>query len=140
MSQSTQITENVMDELVIRLLDKKSTKKPLFGNAPAKNQRYEPKIDNTAKLLINQIKHLEQKLYSLSLEVNTAKEQLNELLNKQGTKENAEHYLKLMSYLHKAINEGNSPEIIKQELISKGWQKEIIDKVFSIISPVKPIF
>ena len=138
MSQSLQTTENVMDELVIKLLDKKSIKKPLFDNTPAKNQGYKPKIDNTAKLLINQIKFLEQKLYSLSLEVNTAKEQLNEMLNKQGTKENAEHYIRLMSYLHKLLSEGTPKETIKQELISKGWQEEVIDKVFNIISPVEP--
>lgn len=141
MQPHPQTTEtDVIDQLVARLVDKKSIKKPLFGKSPTNNQKseYEQRIDNTAKLLINQIKQIEQKLYSLSLELKNAKEQLNALLNKHNLKENAkqiENHIKLMSYIHSSLSQGTPPEIIKQELISQGWPKEMVDRLFSAILP-----
>ena len=91
--QQIQTTEtNEMDQLVIKLLDKKSIENPIFGDSSVNNQRteHEQKINNTAKLLINRIKHLEQKLYSLSLEFNSAKEQLEIMLSSENNTEQVE--------------------------------------------------
>ena len=125
----------MIDQLVPKLLNKSIEKIPskIYTN----NYPSEPRKEvNIIKLLINQMDHLEQELHSISSKINNTKQQLNGLLDKQDGRENTnkiEDHTRLMNYIHGSLNYGMSYDTIKQELISKGWPEETINKVFNII-------
>lgn len=80
------------------------------------------------KLLVDQVNQLEQRLYSISVELHKTKEQLSSLLVKPD-----DGYQELVSYVNEA-SKHYSPEDIRQILLSKGWPAQTVDKLLQVIS------